>query len=55
MSDFRDLLVYKKAFTLAMRIFEITKSFPKEEKYFYPVKFEINFLIKIRLIKYILV
>ena len=25
--------VYKKAFTLAMEIFEITKSFPKEEMY----------------------
>lgn len=28
---FRNLLVYKKAFALAMEIFEITKSFPKEE------------------------
>lgn len=33
MSDFRDLIVYKKAFALAMKIFEITKSFPKDEKY----------------------
>ena len=33
MSNFRNLLVYKKAFALAMRIFEITKSSPKEEKY----------------------
>ncbi|MFH1196572.1 MAG: four helix bundle protein [bacterium] len=33
MSDFRDLIVYKKSFALAIRIFEITKSFPKEEKY----------------------
>ncbi len=31
--DFKDLTVYKKAFKLAMDIFEITKSFPKEEKY----------------------
>jgi len=30
---FRNLLVYKKAFALAMEIFEITKSFPKEEQY----------------------
>ena len=33
MSSFRDLLVYKKAFSLAMDIFEITKKFPIEEKY----------------------
>lgn len=33
MSDFKDLTVYKKAFTLAMEIFEITKFFPKEERY----------------------
>ena len=33
MGTFRDLIVYKKAFDLAMEIFEITKSFPKEEKY----------------------
>lgn len=30
---FQDLIVYKKAFALAMRIFEISKSFPTEEKY----------------------
>jgi four helix bundle protein len=30
---FKDLTVYKKAFDLAMNIFEISKSFPKEEKY----------------------
>ena len=30
---FQDLLAYKKSFALAMRIFEITKSFPKEETY----------------------
>ena len=33
MSSFKDLVVYKKAFKLAMEIFEITKSFPKEEIY----------------------
>ncbi|MBK6347229.1 MAG: four helix bundle protein [Bacteroidales bacterium] len=31
--SFRDLIVYQKAFKLAMDIFNITKSFPKEEKY----------------------
>ncbi len=30
---FRGLTVYKKSFALAMEIFEITKVFPKEEKY----------------------
>jgi four helix bundle protein len=30
---FRKLTVYTKAFDLAMEIFEITKSFPSEEKY----------------------
>jgi len=29
----RDLIVYQKAFALAMRIFQITKKYPKEEKY----------------------
>ena len=29
----KELEVYKKAFTLAMEIFEISKSFPTEEKY----------------------
>jgi len=33
MSTFKDLLVYKKAFALAMEIFHITKKFPAEEKY----------------------
>ena len=31
--DFKELIVYQKAFKLAMRIFEISKTFPKEEKY----------------------
>ena len=31
--DFRDLLVYKKAFNLAKEVYELSKSFPKEEKY----------------------
>ncbi len=33
MGTLRDLLVYQKAFDLAMEIFELTKSFPKEETY----------------------
>lgn len=33
MGTFRDLIVYKKAFSLAMEIFEMVKTFPKEEKY----------------------
>ena len=31
--SFRDLEVYKKAFALQQEIFELTKSFPKEELY----------------------
>jgi four helix bundle protein len=30
---FRDLIVYQKSYKLAMEIFEIINSFPKEEKY----------------------
>ena len=30
---FQDLLAYQKSFELALQIFEITKSFPKEEQY----------------------
>ena len=30
---FQDLLAYKKSFALAMKIFIITKAFPKEETY----------------------
>jgi four helix bundle protein len=33
MTTFRDLKVYQKAFKLAMDIFNLTKSFPNEEKY----------------------
>jgi four helix bundle protein len=29
----RDLIVYQKAFALAMKIFQVTKKFPKEETY----------------------
>ena len=31
--SFRELTVYQKAFEQAMRIFELTKRFPKEEQY----------------------
>ena len=31
MGNFRDLIVYRKAFKLAMDIFQETKNFPKEE------------------------
>jgi len=30
---YRDLIVYQKAFALTMKIFNITKTFPSEEKY----------------------
>jgi four helix bundle protein len=30
---FQDLLAYQKSFTLAMKVFELTKSFPREEMY----------------------
>ena len=32
-NSFRDLIVYQKAYFLAMQIFEITKTFPKDERY----------------------
>jgi 23S rRNA-intervening sequence protein len=31
--NFKDTTAYKKAFALAMEIFEVSKSFPKEEKF----------------------
>ncbi|QHS54465.1 four helix bundle protein [Mucilaginibacter sp. 14171R-50] len=33
MGTYKDLLLYKKSFTLAMEIFSVTKQFPKEETY----------------------
>ena len=30
---FQDLLAYQKSFEVAMKIFKITKKFPKEEMY----------------------
>ncbi len=32
-TGFRELMAYQKGFKLAMEIFDISKSFPKEEKY----------------------
>jgi len=32
-NSFKELIVYQKAYKLAMEIFEISKNFPKEEKY----------------------
>ena len=32
-NSFRDLIVYQKAYKLSMEIFELSKNFPKEEKY----------------------
>jgi four helix bundle protein len=31
--SFRSLMAYKKGFALAMKIYEISKGFPAEEKY----------------------
>ncbi len=33
MNGFKDLIVYKKAFSLSMEIFQLTKDFPKNEDY----------------------
>ncbi len=33
MGTYKDLLLYKKSFALAMEIFVVTKNFPKEETY----------------------
>jgi four helix bundle protein len=33
MGDYRTLIVYQKAFSLAMKIYHISKKFPAEEKY----------------------
>ncbi len=33
MNSFKDLFVYKKAFSLAMEIYNLTKDFPKDELY----------------------
>ncbi|HOW10935.1 MAG TPA: four helix bundle protein, partial [Bacteroidales bacterium] len=32
-NSFRELIVYQKAYSLAMEIFSVTGTFPKEEKY----------------------
>jgi four helix bundle protein len=31
--DFKELIVYKKAFKVAMEIYQLSRNFPKEEKY----------------------
>ena len=31
--DFKELIVYKKAFQVAMEIYKLSKNFPKEEKF----------------------
>ena len=33
MGNYKDLIAYKKAYELAMQIFQLTKGFPPEEKY----------------------
>lgn len=33
MGDYRDLIVYQKAYKLAMDIFEVSKKFPPEERF----------------------
>ena len=33
MAGFRDMIVYQKAFEMAVRIFHLTKRFPKEEQF----------------------
>ncbi|HLK31304.1 MAG TPA: four helix bundle protein [Puia sp.] len=33
MGDYKDLIVYQKAYALAMEVFEISKIFPKEERF----------------------
>jgi len=35
----RDLKVFQLSFKAGREVFRITKSFPKEETYFYPVKY----------------
>ncbi|MDR2358588.1 MAG: four helix bundle protein [Prevotellaceae bacterium] len=31
--SFKDLIIFQKAYKLAMQIFELSKTFPREEKY----------------------
>jgi four helix bundle protein len=33
MAGFRDMIVYQKAFDLAVRVFHLTKKFPREEQF----------------------
>ena len=36
--SFKDLIVYQKAYTLAMEIFEISKFFPKKKNILLPTR-----------------
>ncbi len=38
--SFKTLLAYQKGFALAMEIFEVSKTFPKEERYSLTVKYD---------------
>ena len=40
--SFKDLIVYQKAYKLAMEIFEISKSFPKEENILLLTRFVVH-------------
>ncbi len=41
----KDLVVYKKAYNLAMEIFELSKKFPREEKFAIPLPVLLNTFI----------
>ena len=40
--SFKDLIVYQKAYKVSMEIFYLTQSYPREETYFYPVKYDFH-------------
>jgi four helix bundle protein len=48
--SFKDLKVYQKAYDLSMEIFQLTKSFPKEETY--SLTDQIKAFFKSRMCKY---
>ena len=37
--SYRDLIVFQKSYKVSMEIFKLSQSYPKEERYFYPVKY----------------
>jgi hypothetical protein len=43
---FRDLTVYKKAFTQAMEIYQLSRKFPQEERYSLTVGKLLNHMIE---------